>query len=121
MNLIDSYGWIEYFSGGSKATAYKGYMSGSKKLLVPTLVIYEVYKKLKQAVGEYKCLPYIAAMRKGEISHLTENLALLAADLSLKHRLHMSDSVILATALAYNATLVTSDPHFKRLSGVVII
>jgi len=41
--------------------------------------------------------------------------------LSLEHKLPMADSIILATARAYKATLWTQDEHFKNLPGVEYI
>jgi predicted nucleic acid-binding protein len=41
--------------------------------------------------------------------------------LSLEHKLPLADSIILATARAYQATLWTQDEHFRGLSGVQYI
>ena len=52
---------------------------------------------------------------------LTDELALVAADLSLAHKLPMADSIVLATAQAHGADVVTSDADFADIPGVVYI
>ncbi|MEK9163400.1 MAG: PIN domain-containing protein [Chloroflexota bacterium] len=52
---------------------------------------------------------------------LNTSLALSAAEISIKLKLAMADSLILATARAYNATLWTQDEHFKDIESVKYI
>ena len=60
----------------------------------------------------------IGVMQLGTVVDLNAALALDAAHLGFTEGLTLADSVIYATARAYNATLWTQDAHFKRLPGV---
>ena len=57
-------------------------------------------------------------MRKGTVVELTASLALAASKLSLEHNLPMADSIILATANEFSATLWTQDADFKNIKNV---
>lgn len=121
--VIDSSGWLEYFIAGQKAKAYLKYIQSPKSLWTPSLVIYEVYKKIAKEKSEMEALlaiTQIDSQSEGIIS-LDEKLALFAADTSLRFGLAMADAIIYATALSQQATLVTSDHHFKGLDEVVLI
>jgi len=122
--LIDSYGWIEYFSDGPLAGKYVPYIQKAdpKTHITPSIVLYEVYKKLKKESEEERALEaygYILAYTR--VVHLTEEIAIEAADVSLKENLAMADAIIRATAGKFNAKIVTGDLHFKGLKDVIYI
>jgi len=121
--LIDSYGWIEYFADGPLADEYERYIekAGPENTVTPTIVVYEVYRKIKKAMGEEKALEAFAAISQTRIVELDESLSLEAADVSLKTGLGMADSIIVATSKAYNAEIITSDKHLKEKEGVKYI
>ena len=121
MILIDSYGWIEYFVRGRFADRYGKYIEIKEELIIPTIIIYEVYKKLKSQIGEQLALEAYTEMLNARVIPLTEDIALKAADMSLVSGLAMADAIIYATAMSNNAKLVTSDPHLKNLAGVTFI
>lgn len=123
MILIDSYGWIEYFGEGPLAASYADFIEGTneEQLVTPTIVIYEVYKKIKSVKGEERALEAYAQMSRTTIVDLTSSLSMEAADISMNSSLGMADSIILATAKAFNAQIVTSDQHLKGLNGVKFI
>jgi len=58
---------------------------------------------------------------KTKIVPLSEEIALLAAEISLKHTLPMADAVVYATAIKEICPVVTSDPHFKGLENVIYL
>jgi predicted nucleic acid-binding protein len=118
MNLVDSSGWLEYFTDGANAKHFAAPLKGAAKLVVPTIVLYEVFKVVLRERGESDALQSAAGMRKGRVVELNDQLALAAARLSLAHRLPMADSIILATAKATDATIWTQDDDFKALPGV---
>jgi len=60
----------------------------------------------------------VALMQQGHVVELSGPLALAAARLSLDLRMPMADSVMLATARAWDATLWTQDADFDRVPGV---
>lgn len=119
--LLDSSCWIEFFAGGPKAGAVAGYLKRPKGLIVPSIVVYEVYKKIKLSKGEELASLAAAHLSKAEISPLTESIALLAADLSIDYKLAMADAVILATAQSHEAQVVTLDADFKGLPGAIVL
>src|SRR5574337_563903 len=98
MNVVDSSAWLEYFANGSNASFFARAIARTEELLVPSLVLYEVFKRVLQ--------------------QRDEGPALQAARISLERKLPMADSVILATAQAYGATVWTQDADFKGLPGV---
>lgn len=118
MNIIDSSGWLEYFADGPGAGNFHIPLQDEAALLVPVISIYEVFKVVLREAGENPAMQAIAAMRKGKVIELTGSLAMSAAKLSLQHQLPMADSLILATALAHEATIWTQDAHFRNLPGV---
>jgi toxin FitB len=121
MNVVDSSGWLEYLSKAENSAYFAPVIHAIDTLIVPTISMYEVYKKTAQIRGEEDALNVIAWMSTGQVVDLTQNIALAAAVLSLEHKLPMADSILLATAQAYNATLWTQDEHFKGIEGVKYI
>ncbi len=121
MNVVDSSGWLEYFSGSDRADFFAPAIEDTDHLIVPVLCIYEVFKKILQAQGQASAEIRIADLMKGRVIDLTPPLAMSAALLSAEYRLPMADSVILAVARDHHATLWTQDEHFKGLEGVQFI
>jgi predicted nucleic acid-binding protein len=119
--LVDSSGWIEFFSGGPLADRYCSYLTDPARLITPTVVLYEVYKKVKREYGEETALTAAGRITATELVPLSESIALLAADLSLQHGLAMADAIVYATAREQQAQLVTSDADLKELPSVVYI
>ena len=119
--LPDSSAWIEFFVDGPKAQAVSAYFKEPESLLVPTLVIYEVYKKIKQSKGEEIAIAAAAQLGKTKVVELSESIALLAADLSLSRKLAMADAIVLATAQSSGAEILTLDPDFEGIEGVVVL
>lgn len=113
MIVIDSSGWVEFFTDGPLADEYAKRLRNPTSVLTPVIVLYEVYKRLKRELSEEDGLVAVSAMQRTRVVPLTQSLALLAADLSLEHGLAMADAIVLATAEAHRAQLVTSDGDFK--------
>lgn len=109
MILIDSYGWIEYFTEGPLATAYAKYIeeANEENSITPTIVVYEVYKKLKNKKGEQNALEAYAQITRTIIVDLTAKLSLEAAEISQSSSLGMADSIVLATARSCNARRIS--------------
>jgi len=120
MILVDSTGWVEHLTDGPLAEEYAEYLS-TPDLLVPTTVLYEVYKFLRREISEQVAVGAAARLKSARVVPLDDQLALEAADLSLEHGLAMADAVIYATARHYDALLVTSDADFAELPGVQYI
>jgi predicted nucleic acid-binding protein len=118
MNLVDSSAWLEYFADGPNASAFASAIESTSSLLVPTLALYEVFKRVRQLVNEEEALRAVAMMEQGRVVDLDGATALEAAHLSLEHRLPMADSIMLATARRHGATLWTQDADFANLASV---
>ncbi|MEJ2641351.1 MAG: type II toxin-antitoxin system VapC family toxin [Desulfosarcinaceae bacterium] len=121
MNLVDSSGWLEYFSEGPNAEFFSSPLKDSTFLIVPVITTYEVFKVVLREAGENEALQAIAAMQKGQIKDLTLSIAMNAAKMSIRHSLPMADSIILATANTFKCTLWTQDSDFENLPGVNFI
>lgn len=121
MVVVDSSGWIEFFCDGPKATAYAGFLKEPEKVITPAIVVYEVYRKIKRERGEELAKLCVAQLEKTRLVAFDAALALQAADLSLQYSLPMADSLVLATARATGAELVTSDNDFRKLAGVRVL
>jgi predicted nucleic acid-binding protein len=118
MNCVDSCGWLEYFADGKKARFYAKAIENPDSLVVPTIVLLEVFKRIAQQRDEATALQAAAAMQQGRVVDLDTALALAAAVLGVRHGLPLADSVILATARAADAVVWTQDAHFRDLPGV---
>lgn len=119
--LVDSSGWVEFIGDGPLADKFAPYFEREERLLVPAIVLYEVYKKLLSAQGSTAADRFLSAALRARVVPLDERLALLAARVSLDRHLAMADAMIYATALAAGAHLVTSDAHFQGFTEVTVI
>jgi predicted nucleic acid-binding protein len=118
MNVVDSSAWLEYFANGPNAAFFAPAIEKTSDLLVPSLTLYEVFKRVLQQCDEGHALQAVAVMEQGSVLDLDAPLALIAARTSIEHRLPLADSVVLATARAHEAVLWTQDADFKGMAGV---
>lgn len=118
MNIVDSSGWLEFFADGRNADRFSEPLADKSTLLVPTVIIYEVFKIVLRERGEGAALQAEALLRQGRVIDLSEDIALRAARLSLTHKMPMADSIILATAKVHEAVIWTQDENFKGLDRV---
>jgi len=118
MNIVDSSGWLAYFADEPNAKHFLIPLKDTASLVVPVVTIYEVFKVVLRESGENEALQAASAMQKGAVVDLTAKLAIDASKLSLQHGFPMADSIILATAQAFDATIWTQDSDFKNISGV---
>lgn len=118
MNLVDTSGWIEYFFGGRNASFFAEAIENTAELVVPVVCLYEVFKKVNQAADEARALQTVAQMKQGQVVEMTQEIALRAALISLRHGLPMTDSLVYATGQMVGAEIWTQDSDFKDLPGV---
>lgn len=118
MIIVDSCGWLEWFTDGALADNYKQYLADSDNLLVPAIVLYEVYKVLKREAGEEKALLAAGYMRSSRLIPFDDTLALAAADIALQKNLAMADAIIVAVSKAYNCRIISSDADLKDFDNV---
>jgi predicted nucleic acid-binding protein len=118
MNVVDSSAWLEYFANGPNAGYFAPAIEGVDELLVPSLCLLEVFKRVLQQRGESAALQAVAQMQQGEVVDLDATLALTAAYLGVEAKLPLADSVVWAAARHLDATLWTQDADFEDLPGV---
>ena len=118
MNVVDSSAWLEYFSNSKYAKNFAKVIESTENLLVPTISIFEVFKKVTKERGEDLALQAVALMQQGRVVALDVSISLTASKISLELNIPMADSIILATARLHKATLWTQDADFCGLDGV---
>lgn len=118
MNVVDSSGWIEYFIGSTFAGYFAHAIEDEKHLIVPSICIYEVFRKMLVETDESIALQTVTQMQIGKVINLDEHLAIAAARLGYDYKLPLADSIILATAYRHQATLFTMDEHFDGKKNV---
>lgn len=118
MNVVDSSGWLEYFANGENAAFFAPAIEKPGVLIVPTIGLYEVFKRVLQQRDESQALRAVAVMQQGVVVDLTTSVALNAAKLAADLRLPMADSIMLATARTHDALLWTQDVDFQGIPGV---
>ncbi len=118
MNVIDSSGWLEYFANGVNAAFFAPAIEDVANLLVPSIALYEVFKRMYQQRGEDDALQAVAHMQQGKVIDVDGQLALEAARISADEKIPMADSLILATARLNQATLWTQDIDLKNFPEV---
>lgn len=121
MNVVDSSGWLEYFADGPNAQFFAQPLQKLDRLLVPTISLYEVFKRILQQAGEDKALEATAVMMQGHVAPVDVSIALSAAKISHELRIPMADSMILATARMHEAVLWTQDSDFRSIPDVRFI
>ena len=121
--VVDSTGWVEYLADGPKAQAFAPYIEKPESVLLPTIVIYEVYKKLRRERSDSMAQHFLSSAFGFQARIIAVDIALaeLAARISIETALAMADAMIYAAAKLNGATLVTSDAHFSGLDFVTLI
>ena len=118
MNVVDSSAWLEYFADGPNAQHFAKVIEKPDGLLVPSITLLDVFKRICQQRDESAALQYVAVMQQSTVVELDAALALQAAALGLRHKLPLADSIVYATAQAAGATVWTQDKDFDGLAGV---
>ena len=118
MNIVDSSGWLAYFADEPNAEHFLTPLSDSALLIVPTVIIYQVFKVILRESNENEALQAVVAMQKGRVVDLNAPLAIASSRLSIEHQYPMADSIILATAQEFNAIIWTQDSDFLNISKV---
>ena len=118
MNVVDSSAWLEYFADGPNAEHFAKVIEKADGLLVPSITLLEVFKRISQQRDEATALQYVAVMQQGTVVELDAALALHSAAIGLRHKLPLADSIVYATAQAAGAVVWTQDKDFDGLAGV---
>ncbi len=118
MNLVDAGGWLAYVTDGPDAGYFAPAIEKTTDLVVPTVVLQEVFRHLVRHAGEGPALEIAAAMRQARIVDLDATLALEAARLASLHNLDPIPAVIMATAAMTEAQVWTTDRRLAYLPEV---
>ena len=118
MNVVDSSAWLEYFADGPNASEFVEVITDIERLVVPSITLFEVFKRVRLQRDPAAALYAVAQMMRGRVVDLDAELAVAAAALSAETGLAMADSVVLATAREADATLWTQDSDFTGMDGV---
>lgn len=118
MHLVDTCGWIEWFSNGGLAETYHPLLQDADAVIVPTLVQFELYRWALREKDEATALLIVGHTESCRVVPMDTRLAILAAELATQHKLAMADAVVYATSLAHAVMLHTSDAHFEGLPSV---
>jgi predicted nucleic acid-binding protein len=118
MNVVDSSGWLEYLVDGPQAAEFLEPLSDTENLIVPTICLYEVFKVVLRERGEEKAVQAIAIMLRGNVVDLNDTIAAQAAKISLERKIPMADSIVIATANAFDAVIWTQDQDFAELPRI---
>ena len=118
MNLVDSSGWLEYFTDDKNAEFFAPRIENTAEIIISVTNLYEVYKKISSEKDENEAIQAVALMQQSKVIDVTNSISILAAKLSIKFKIPMADSIIYATARRYDAIVWTQDSDFKDLEGV---
>lgn len=121
MNVVDSSGWLEYFADGKNSEFFAPIIEDTENLIVSTINIYEVFKRILQQRDESYAIQAAAVMEQALVVDVTSAVSLLAAKISYKKKLPMADSLIIATARSMDAVLWTQDSDFREFTDVKYI
>jgi predicted nucleic acid-binding protein len=117
---VDSSGWLEYLTEDSKAAAFAPYLEGDSSVLLPAIVLCEVYKHLVKHRGRTIAERFVAQAFQRRVVPLDDSIAIAAGNLAVEHRLNTTDAIVYATARVCQAQLITTDTHYRGLPGVII-
>ena len=121
MNLVDSSGWLEYFANGKNADFFAPAIQDTSHLVVSTVNIFEVYKKILLHADRTRALQAVGSMQRATVADVTAWIAIKAAEISRERKIPMADSLIYATAREYDAILWTQDEDFRDMEKVRFI
>lgn len=118
MNLVDSSGWLEYLADSKNAKNFASAIENTDELIVSTINIYEIYKKILLEKDENSALQVVGLMQQAKVIEVSSSIAIQAAKFSCEQKIPMSDSIIYITAKVNDAIVWTQDIDFKDLEGV---
>jgi len=118
-NLVDTSGWLEYFTNGKNADFFAPAVEDIDNLIVSVINVYEIFKKVLAERGENAALETIAILSQGEIVDVDMHIAIQASQISVQFKIPMADSILLATAQKYKAILWTQDKHFENIKAAI--
>ncbi|MGB9683563.1 MAG: type II toxin-antitoxin system VapC family toxin [Candidatus Bathyarchaeales archaeon] len=106
--------------GSDRGAKVKNYVEGTEPLYTPSICLTEIKSRyLREQKDPTTRLELI--IERSFIIPLDTEIALVAAEIKQKYKLHTVDAIIYATSQHKRLTLVTGDTHFEGLPNVEII
>jgi len=121
VKLVDSCGWLEVLTATPLGEAYPPAFKRYGELIVPSVCVLEVARRLLDDVDDTAATEAVAIMGQARVAPLNLALALDAARIGQACRLPFPDNAVLALALRYGVELWTHDEHLRDLPGIHFI
>ncbi len=125
--VIDSYAWIEYFTGTQAGENAKAIIENFEEKITPSICLAEVYAKTLKVENQEIAEKQRAFIKeKSALAPLDESIAVETAKVQVRLKKEidgwgLADSVVYATGIVKKAEVVTGDQHFKKLKNVIFI
>ena len=124
-SVIDSYAWVEYFRGSEAGQKAKEYIEGGESATA-SITLAELKEKYVREGASFFDDDLLFIMTSTVLVNLTKDIAVKAGEINaaMKRKVKgwgMADSIILATAQASNASVVTGDKHFEGIEQAILI
>ncbi len=117
MIVFDTYAWIEYFEGSSKGKVPKAIVESDEEIVVSSLCLAEIRIRYERE-GQDAAPRIKFVISRCTIADVSGEIALLAAEQRLKHKLPLVDAVMYATAISSKSNLLTGDKHFEKIEHI---
>ncbi len=115
---LDSSAWIEIAHNGTNAKTFLEAIGDMRHVIVSTITLYEVWKYTIINADEIRAQQLVDLLQQGVVISPDSKISITAANLSIRYKTPMADSLIYATALSHDTTLWTQDADFKGLPNV---
>lgn len=120
MRVLDSFAWIEYFTGSRRGAKVRRHVEEEGPLYTPAVCLTEIKSRYTRD-GKDPTERVNFILDRSLIIPLDQETALSAADIKHEHKLHTVDAMIYACSQSKTLPLVTGDQHFTRLPMVEMI
>ncbi|MAY61290.1 MAG: VapC toxin family PIN domain ribonuclease [Rhizobiales bacterium] len=122
MRVIDSSVWVEILADGPVADRLLAELpENPAEIVVPSIVVLEVVKWIEREADTTVRHRFLAFVIQCVDAPLDTERALAAARIHRTHGLATADAIVYATAMEFDAELVTCDSHFRSLDKVIHI
>jgi len=125
--LFDSFALLRFFqkeAGGDKVRELlRESLAAGVPRLLNAINLGEMIYIVQRRCGEQKKLEMLAHLHRMDFTLLPcpNDLIFRAAELKARHPISYADAFALASAIEHSASLVTGDPEFRRVEGLVDI
>ena len=119
--FLDSSAWLSYFFAENEEL--KGIIDGGSVLFTSVISLFEIKRKLiKEKIDMNKIHSTLSYIKeKSIIVRIEQDVCEKAAEISIKEKLHTTDSLIYTSSVINNCIFVTGDQDFKNIKEVLLI